>query len=157
MICSGCIGSFSPLFSCSGKSVRIGCTSGCNVGAASAFIGTVLTICHSSNFCDAKMVPIIVFLYLQQITNIAIQHRAPITAEIICICCHHSVSDINVRKFHCAIKNSSLLLYICSLVSLVTSCNICIKSTSTTAVPELYTFGSLFLAVGYHCRSGKLY
>ena len=48
IICCGDMGASSLLVSCGGKSVSIGCASGLRVGPASALIGTVLSICHSS-------------------------------------------------------------------------------------------------------------
>lgn len=71
------MGASSPLVSYGGKSVSMGCMSGLRVGPASALIGTVLIIYLSSSCCEAKMVPIIVFLYLQQITKIDTQHSIP--------------------------------------------------------------------------------
>ena len=92
IICCGDMGASSPLISCSGKSISTGCTSGLRVGPASTLIGTVLIICHSSSCCQAKMVPIIVFLYLQQITKIDTLHSIHNIAETNCIHCHHSAS-----------------------------------------------------------------
>ena len=92
IICCGDMGASSPLISCGGKSVSMCCTLGLRVGPASALIGTVLIICHSSSCCEAKMVPIIVFLYLQQIIKIHTQHSIPNIAEMNCIRCHHFAS-----------------------------------------------------------------
>ena len=92
IMCCGDMGTSSPLISCSGKSISMGCTLGLKVGPASALIGTVFIICHSSSCCEARIVPIMVFLYLQQITNIDTQHNIPIMAETNCIHCHHSAS-----------------------------------------------------------------
>ena len=96
-MCCGDIGASSLLISCSGKSVSMGYTSGLNVGPASALTGTVFTICHLSSCCEAKIEPIIVFLYLQQITKIAIQHNVINMAVTNCICCHHSASGASVE------------------------------------------------------------
>ena len=92
IMCCGDMGASSPLVSCGGKSISIGCTLGLRVGPASALIGTVLTICHSSSCCKARIVAIIVFLYLQQITKIDTQHNILSMAEMNCIRCHHSAS-----------------------------------------------------------------
>ena len=92
IICCGDMGASSLLVSCSGKSISISCTSGLKVGPTSALIGTVLTICHSSSCYEARIVPIMVFLYLQQITKIDTQHSILSMAEMNCIHCHHSAS-----------------------------------------------------------------
>ena len=92
IMCCGNIGASSPLVACGGKSISIGCTSGLKVGPASALIGTVLTICYSSSCCKARIVAIMVFLYLQQIAKIDTQHSIPSMAETNCIHCHHSAS-----------------------------------------------------------------
>ena len=41
IMCYGDMGTSSPLISCSGKSISMGCTLGLKVGQASALIGTV--------------------------------------------------------------------------------------------------------------------